>query len=57
MEKINGEYQERPGHSSGFQSGIVRLAWAKDGSLIAGETNRGCIRWRSHRRFATIGME
>ncbi|MEP7373161.1 MAG: c-type cytochrome [Chitinophagaceae bacterium] len=42
MEKINGEYQGAAwAFRSGFQSGIVRLAWAKDGSLIAGETNRG----------------
>ncbi|WP_347159853.1 hypothetical protein [Pontibacter chitinilyticus] len=42
MEKVNGEYQ---GASfmfrSGFQSGVLRLAWAKDGSLFVGETNRG----------------
>jgi cytochrome c551/c552 len=42
MEKVNGEYQGVAWpFRSGFQSGIVRLAWAKDGSLIAGETNRG----------------
>ncbi len=42
MEKINGEYQGVAWpFRSGFQSGIVRLAWAKDGSLITGETNRG----------------
>lgn len=42
MEKVNGEYQGASWpFRSGFQSGIVRLAWAKDGSLIAGETNRG----------------
>lgn len=42
MEKVNGEYQGAAwAFRSGFQSGIVRLAWAKDGSLIAGETNRG----------------
>jgi cytochrome c551/c552 len=42
MEKVNGEYQGASfAFRSGFQSGIVRLAWAKDGSLIAGETNRG----------------
>lgn len=42
MEKVNGEYQ---GASflfrTGFQSGVLRLAWAKDGSLFVGETNRG----------------
>ena len=42
MEKVNGELQGAAwAFRSGFQSGIVRLAWAKDGSLIAGETNRG----------------
>jgi cytochrome c551/c552 len=42
MEKVNGELQGVAWpFRSGFQSGIVRLAWAKDGSLIAGETNRG----------------
>jgi cytochrome c551/c552/glucose/arabinose dehydrogenase len=42
MEKVNGEYQGVAWpFRSGFQSGIVRLAWAKDGSLIVGETNRG----------------
>lgn len=42
MEKINGEYQGVAWpFRSGFQSGIVRLAWGKDGSLFAGETNRG----------------
>ncbi len=25
----------------GFRSGVLRLAWAKDGSLFVGETNRG----------------
>jgi cytochrome c551/c552 len=43
MEKVKGEYQ---GVSidlrSGFQSGVLRMAWAKDGStLFVGETNRG----------------
>ncbi|ULQ51173.1 hypothetical protein [Flavihumibacter fluvii] len=42
MEKVNGEYQGAAiEFRSGFQSGIVRLAWAGDGSLFAGETNRG----------------
>jgi cytochrome c551/c552 len=40
--KVNGEYQGAAwAFRSGFQSGIVRLAWGKDGSLFAGETNRG----------------
>ncbi|MBE9583134.1 c-type cytochrome [Mucilaginibacter sp. JRF] len=42
MEKVNGEYQGMAWpFRSGFQSGVVRLAWGKDGSLFAGETNRG----------------
>ncbi len=42
MEKVNGEYQGAAwAFRSGFQSGIVRLAWGKDGSLFTGETNRG----------------
>lgn len=42
LEKINGEYQGAAiEFRSGFQSGIVRMAWAKDGSLFAGETARG----------------
>lgn len=42
MENINGELQGCAwDFRSGFQSGIVRLAWGNDGSLFAGETNRG----------------
>lgn len=42
LEKVNGEYQGAAwAFRSGFQSGIVRLAWLPDGSLVAGETNRG----------------
>ena len=42
MEKVNGEYQGCAwDFRSGFRSGIVRLAWANDGSLFVGETNRG----------------
>jgi len=42
MEKVNGEYQGAAWpFRSGFQSGIVRLAWGTDGSLFTGETNRG----------------
>ena len=42
MEKVNGDYQGASfAFRSGFQSGIVRLSWGKDGSLYAGETNRG----------------
>ena len=42
LEKVNGEYQGAAiGFRSGFQSGVLRLAWANDGSLFVGETNRG----------------
>lgn len=42
LEKINGEYQGAAiEFRSGFQSGITRMAWGKDGSLFAGETARG----------------
>jgi len=42
MEEVNGVYQGAAfGFRSGFQSGVLRLAWANDGSLFVGETNRG----------------
>jgi len=43
MEKVNGEYQGVSfDFRGGFQSGVLRMAWAKDGStLFVGETNRG----------------
>jgi cytochrome c551/c552 len=42
MEKVNGEYQGVAfDFRTGFQSGVLRMAWAKDGSLFVGETNRG----------------
>ncbi|MBC8153162.1 MAG: hypothetical protein H7Z72_09645 [Bacteroidetes bacterium] len=42
MEKVNGEYQGASfDFRSGFRSGVLRMAWAKDGSLFVGETNRG----------------
>lgn len=42
MEKVNGEYQGAAwDFRSGFQSGVMRMDWAKDGSLFVGETNRG----------------
>jgi cytochrome c551/c552 len=42
MEKVKGEYQGAVwDFRSGFQSGVLRLAWAQDGSLFVGETNRG----------------
>ncbi|HKG06346.1 MAG TPA: c-type cytochrome [Pedobacter sp.] len=54
LEKINGEYQGAAwAFRSGFQSGIVRLAWLPDGSLITGETNRG---WGSAGE-ATMGLQ
>ena len=54
LEKINGEYQGAAwAFRSGFQSGIVRLAWLADGSLATGETNRG---WGSAGE-ATMGLQ
>ncbi len=42
MEKVGGEYQGAAiEFRSGFQSGIVRMAWGNDGSLFTGETARG----------------
>ncbi len=42
MEKVKGEYQGGAiEFRSGFQSGVLRMSWAKDGSLFIGETNRG----------------
>lgn len=42
MEKVNGEFQGAAwDFRSGFQSGVLRMAWGKDGSLFVGETNRG----------------
>lgn len=42
LEKIDGEYQGAAfPFRSGFNSGVVRLAWAGDGSLFVGETRRG----------------
>jgi cytochrome c551/c552 len=42
MEKVKGEYQGVAfDFRAGFQSGVLRMAWAKDGSLFVGETNRG----------------
>lgn len=42
MEKVNGEEQGAAFmFRSGFRSGVLRMAWAKDGSLFVGETNRG----------------
>ncbi|AHM63459.1 cytochrome c class I [Flammeovirgaceae bacterium 311] len=42
MEKVNDAYQGVAiDFRSGFRSGVLRMAWAKDGSLFVGETNRG----------------
>ncbi|MFN8354410.1 MAG: hypothetical protein U0Y10_08195 [Spirosomataceae bacterium] len=42
LEKVKGEYQGAAfDFRSGFQSGILRMAWAHDNSLMVGETNRG----------------
>lgn len=42
LEKVNGEYQGVAfPFRSGFSSGVVRMAWADDGSLFVGETRRG----------------
>jgi cytochrome c551/c552 len=42
LEKINGEFQGVAfDFRSGFQSGVLRMNWGHDGSLYAGETNRG----------------
>ncbi len=42
MEKIDGVYQGAAfDFRKDFQSGIMRLAWGRDGSLFAAESNRG----------------
>ncbi len=42
LEKINGEYQGAAfDFRSDFQSGVMRMDWLNDGSLIVGQTNRG----------------
>jgi cytochrome c551/c552 len=42
LEKVKGEYQGASiGFRSGFQSGVLRMTFAKDGSMFVGETNRG----------------
>ena len=54
LEKVNGEYQGASwAFRSGFQSGVIRLAWLPDGSLAAGETNRG---WGSAGE-STMGLQ
>ncbi|MHA7130082.1 c-type cytochrome [Algoriphagus namhaensis] len=42
LEKVNGVYQGASiDFRSGFQSGVLRMVFAPDGSLFVGETNRG----------------
>ena len=42
LEKVKGEWQGVAfDFRSGFQSGVLRMNWGSDGSLFAGETNRG----------------
>lgn len=42
LEKVNGEYQGAAfDFRAGFQSGVLRMDFANDGSLMVGETNRG----------------
>lgn len=42
MEEVKGEYQGAAfDFRGGFRSGVLRMAWAPDGSLFVGETNRG----------------
>ena len=42
LEKVKGEYQGAAwDFRSGFQSGVLRMAFAPDNTLFVGETNRG----------------
>ncbi len=42
LEKVNGVYQGAAFlFREGFQSGVLRMTWGKDGSLFVGQTNRG----------------
>ncbi len=42
LEEVNGELQGAAiDFRSNFRSGVLRMAWANDGSLFVGETNRG----------------
>ncbi|MHB1179082.1 MAG: c-type cytochrome [Daejeonella sp.] len=55
IEKVNGEYQGASfAFRSGFPSGVLRMAWAKDGSLFVGETKRG---WGSSGDANEEGLE
>jgi len=54
LEKVNGRWQGMcTPFREGFQCGVLRLAWGADGSLLAGQTNRG---WGSRGR-TTHGLE
>ncbi|MES2730337.1 MAG: plastocyanin/azurin family copper-binding protein [Bacteroidota bacterium] len=42
LEKVNGVYQGAAfAFREGFESGVLRISWGKDGSMFAGQTNRG----------------
>lgn len=42
LEQVNGEFQGVAfDFKEGFQSGVLRMDWGNDGSLMVGETNRG----------------
>ena len=42
LEQVDGVYQGAAfNFREGFQSGVLRMSWGKDGSLFAGQTNRG----------------
>ncbi|MFD1140747.1 plastocyanin/azurin family copper-binding protein [Larkinella insperata] len=42
LEKVDGKYQGAVfAFRSGFQSGILRMAWGLDGSMFVGQTSRG----------------
>lgn len=54
LEKVRGVYQGACFRfRGGFQCGVLRLGWGRDGSLFAGETNRG---WNS-RGPRSYGLE
>lgn len=42
LEKVNGTYQGAAfSFRDGFESGVLRMCWGKDGSMFVGQTNRG----------------
>ncbi len=42
LEKVGNTYQGAAfAFREGFQSGVLRMSWGKDGSLFVGQTNRG----------------